>query len=346
MTTANTILVLYTGGTLGMIESAHGLRPAGDFEARLRLAISRLPASRGDGIPPFEMLEYATPIDSSSATPADWQRLARDIATRHADYAGFVVLHGTDTLAWTASSLAFQLLGIDKPVVVTGAQKPLEAPGSDALGNIETALRFAALPGLAEVTVAFAGKLMRGCRSRKWDTHAFDGFASPNWPLLGECIDGAPVLYPSRLLSPSGAPRFELPDLSTASSVVRLALWPGIQARQVATLLDEDSVRGAVLECWGSGNMPDDPHLAGALVTASGAGKLLAVVSQCPHGPVALETYASGQALGDAGVLAGDDMTPEAAFTKLTHVLAQPLTDAQRRHRFLSPLCGERSALA
>jgi len=342
---SNTVLVLYAGGTLGMLDGPRGLRPGGDFEARLRQAFTHLTTSRRDALPPFEMLEYTTPIDSSSATPADWQRLARDIAERYADYAGFVVLHGTDTLAWSASSLAFQLQGLGKPVIVTGAQKPLEAPHSDALDNVETALRFATLTDLTEVAIAFGGKLMRGCRTRKWDTQAFDGFHSPNWPLLGEIIETQPVLYTARLLPSGGAPRFELPDLKSMSSIVRLPLWPGIQAHQVARLLDDDTVHGAVLECWGSGNIPEDNALIGALANASSSGKLLAIISQCPHGPVALSTYASGNALKDIGALAGDDMTPEAAFTKLAHLVSQPLPEAQRRRQFLTSLCGERSAL-
>lgn len=344
--TSNTVLVLYAGGTLGMLDGPRGLRPGSDFEVRLRQAFTHLAAYRRGAIPPFEMLEYTTPIDSSSATPADWQRLARDIAERYADYAGFVVLHGTDTLAWSASSLAFQLQGLGKPVVVTGAQKPLEAPHSDALDNVETALRFAARTDLTEVAIAFGGKLMRGCRTRKWDTQAFDAFHAPNWPLLGEIIDDEPVLYTARCLSPTGAPRFELPDLAPTSTVIRLPLWPGIKARQVAQLLDDDTVHGAVLESWGSGNIPEDTALAGELATASSRGMLLAVISQCPHGPVALGTYASGNALKDIGALAGDDMTPEAAFTKLVHLVSQPLPEAQRRRQFLTSLCGERSALA
>lgn len=348
------LLVIYTGGTLGMVASDLGLAPGRDFEARLRAALATLPPARSASLPAFEVLEYPNPIDSSAATPADWQRLARDIAERYTQsptpHAGFVILHGTDTLAWTASSLAYQLQGIDRPVVVTGAQLPLEAEGSDALGNVEAALRFAAQPALQEVAVCFAGKLLRGVRTRKWDTHAFDGFASPNYPLLGDMVDGAPVLYPSRGLNTQqrGLPRFELPDYTTMaampgeSPIVRIALWPGISPRLLAAWLLDDSVSGALLEVWGSGNVPEDPTLLGVLAQASGEGKLLAAISQCPHGPVSIGTYAAGQGLLDSGVLAGDAMTPEAVMTKLVHLQAQPIGDEEKRRRFLTPLVGER----
>lgn len=344
------LLVIYTGGTLGMLPSDTGLIPGHDFEARLRGALKTLSPASQASLPEFEVLEYPDPIDSSAATPIDWQRLARVIAERYADlqrhYAGFVVLHGTDTQAWTASSLAFQLQGIDRAVVVTGAQLPLEAEGSDALSNVEAALRFAALPELQEVAVCFGGKLMRGVRTRKWDTQAFDGFASPNYPLLGEMVDGAAVLYPSRGLDVQqrGLPRFEFPKYEAlkGSAVVRITLWPGISARLLAAWLLDDSVGGALLEVWGSGNIPEDPAILDVLAQANGEGKLLAAISQCPHGPVSIGTYAAGRGLIDAGVLSGDAMTPEAAMTKLMHLVAQPIHETEKRQRFMTALVGER----
>lgn len=343
------VLVIYTGGTLGMLPSDKGLAPGGNFETRLRAALATLPPVRQASLPDYELLEYPDPIDSSAATPRDWQRMAKSIAERYTDtrndYAGFVVLHGTDTLAWTASSLAYQLQGIDRAVVVTGAQHPLEADNSDALTNIEAALRFSALPTLREVAVCFAGKLMRGVCSRKWDTHADDGFASPNYPLLGESIDASPVLYPTRGLDSQqrGLPRFELPDYGTVNdSIARIALWPGISPRLLRAWLLDAGIQGALLEIWGSGNMPEDPTLLGILAQATGEGKLIAAISQCPHGTVSIGTYATGRGLIDAGVLSGDAMTPEAVITKLVHLTALPIPLEDKRRRFLTPLVGER----
>ncbi len=340
------LLVIYTGGTLGMLETPQGLGPGGDIERRLYRALDGLPPTRRAGLPSIEILAFPDPIDSSAATPRDWQRLAAEIAARYRDYAGIVVLHGTDTLAWTASSLAYQLQGLDRPVVVTGSMRPLEAEGSDALANVELALRFAANPALQEVAIAFAGRLLRGVRSRKWHTRDPLAFESPNYPPLGEWVGDDAVLYPGRGLERQqrGAPRFELPDYAPLArgGVARLVLWPGIDAGQVAAWLTAPSLRGALLEIWGGGNLPQDPALLGALAEASGAGKLLAAISQCPVGDIALGHYAAGQGLAGAGVLAGDAMTPEAALTKLVHLLAQPLDDAERRRRFLTPLVGER----
>jgi L-asparaginase len=340
------VLVLYTGGTLGMRETPRGLAPGGDIETRLRLALDGLPPGRRGRLPAFQVQALDDPIDSSAATPLDWQRLGRAIAERYRDHDGILVLHGTDTLAWTASSLAYQLQGIDRPVVVTGAMRPLEAEASDALANLETALRFAATPALQEVAIAFAGRLHRAVRTRKWHATADDAFSSPDHPLLGERGEDDVVLYPGRGLGhhQRGAPRFELPDYAPLADggVARLVLWPGIAARQVAAWLEDDTLKGALLEVWGAGNLPQDPALLGVLARASGEGKLLAAISQCPHGGVTPGRYAAGQALADAGVLAGDAMTPEAALTKLVHLLAQPLDDGTRRRRFLTPLVGER----
>nr|WP_298376126.1 asparaginase [uncultured Halomonas sp.] len=343
------ILVIYTGGTLGMVPGDTGLIPGHNFQSRLRTALKTLSPACQASLPEFEVLEYPDPIDSSAATPADWQRLARDIAEHYSDlkkdYAGFVVLHGTDTLAWTASSLAFQLQGLDRAVIVTGSQLPLEGDGSDALTNVESALRFAALPGLQEIAVCFAGKLMRGVCTRKWNTQTFDGFTSPNYPLLGEMVNGAPVLYAAQGLNDRrDLSQFELPDYSAldGSAVVRITLWPGISARLLAAWLLDDSVQGALLEVWGSGNIPEDPKILDVLAQATSEGKLLAAISQCPHGPVSIGTYAAGRGLIDAGVLSGDAMTPEAAMTKLVHLIAQPLSDSERRQRFVTALAGER----
>lgn len=340
------VLVLYTGGTVGMVASAEGLSPGGDIEARVRRALDGLLPSRRGSLPEFVVRSVAEPIDSSAATPLDWQRLAAEIAGSISDHAGIVVLHGTDTLAWSASSLAYQLQGLDRPVVVTGAMHPLEAEGSDALDNIELALRCAAKPELQEVAVAFAGRLLRGVRTRKTHSEADDAFASPNYPMLGERVDEDIVLYPGRCLETQqrGAPRFELPDYSalTDGGVARIVLWPGMQAWQMDAWLSDERVRGALLEVWGGGNIPPDPELIGNLARASGEGKLIAAISQCPVGGIAPGHYAAGQGLVQAGVVSGDGMTPEAALTKLVHLLAQPLDEQERRQRFLTPLVGER----
>ncbi|TDB05643.1 asparaginase [Halomonas marinisediminis] len=340
------LLVIYTGGTLGMQETPRGLAPGGNIEARLARALKCLPGGTVAELPAYELLSLSNPIDSSAATPADWSRLAAVIAARYRDHAGIVVLHGTDTLAWSAASLAYQLQGIDRPVVFTGAMQPLEAPNSDAAGNVALALRFAANPALQEVAIAFGGRLLRGVRARKSHTCDAIAFESPNAPLLGEQIADTARHYPEHGLAREEeiAPRFELPDYAPLGDggVARIALWPGISPRQLAAWLNDPRLKGALLEVWGAGNLPDDSALLEQLTRASADGKLIAAISQCPHGTVRPGDYAAGQGLTDAGVLAGGAMTPEAALTKLVHLLAQPLEDTERRRRFLAPLVGER----
>ncbi|CEP35948.1 MULTISPECIES: asparaginase [unclassified Halomonas] len=340
------ILVIYTGGTIGMQQHADGLAPSGDFATRMATALNQLPLTQQQALPGYDLVSYATLIDSSAATPLTWQQVARDVSDQLTAYAGFVIIHGTDTLSWTAASLAYQLQGLDRPVVITGSMLPLEAPGSDALGNLYGALQFAAKPALQEVAIYFAGQLLRGARAIKQHSQAANAFASPNYPLLGERVGDDFVYYPSRGLGlqQRGAPRFELPDyrLVNQGEVVRIALWPGISAWQLSAWLSDPRVKGALLQLWGAGNLPDDPSLLDVLAKASGEGKLLAAISQCPQGSLHLGAYAAGHGLSDAGVLAGDDMTPEAAFTKLAHLVAQPLALEDQRQRFLTSLIGER----
>ncbi len=340
------ILVIYTGGTIGMQQHAEGLTPGGDFTNRMATALNQLPLAQQQSLPPYEVVSYTTLIDSSAATPLTWQQIAHDINDQLTAYAGFVIIHGTDTLSWTAASLAYQLQGIDRPVIVTGSMLPLESPGSDALDNLHGALQFAAKPELQEVAIYFAGQLLRGARAIKQHSEAANAFASPNYPLLGERVGEDFVYYPSRGLGlqQRGAPRFELPDyrLVNQGEIVRIALWPGISAWQLDAWLSDARVKGALLQLWGAGNLPDDPSLLHVLAKASGEGKLLAAISQCLQGSVHLGAYAAGHGLSDAGVLAGDDMTPEAAYTKLAHLLAQPLALEDQRQRFLTSLIGER----
>ncbi|WP_447928890.1 asparaginase [Vreelandella sp. EE27] len=340
------LLVIYTGGTIGMERGAAGLAPGGAFEQRMHRAFETLPVSKQSALPPFDVLSLATLIDSSAATPLTWQQLATLISERFGTYKGFVVLHGTDTLSFSAASLAYQLQGLDRPVVLTGAMQPLEAPGSDALDNLYGALRFGASDTLKEVAIYFAGKLLRGVRAVKQHSEATGAFVSPCYPLLGERVDSDFIVYPGRGLGATqrGAPRFELPGYAgqAQGEVIRLALWPGISAWQLEALLGDTRVKGALLQLWGAGNLPGDPALLEVLAKACGEGKLIAATSVCPKGSVRFSTYAAGSGLSEAGVLSGADMTPEAALTKLVHLLAQPLPEEDRRQRFLTPLVGER----
>ncbi|AQU82556.1 MULTISPECIES: asparaginase [unclassified Halomonas] len=340
------LLVIYTGGTIGMLQQANGLTPGGNFSDRLQQALSKLSLAQQQAIPAYDVMSYASLIDSSATTPRNWQQLAKDIANNLAAYCGFVVIHGTDTLSWTAASLAYQLQGLDRPVVLTGAMHPLEAPNSDALANLYGAFRFAAQPALQEVAIYFANRLFRGVRTIKQHSEADNAFSSPNYPLIGERVGDDFVYYPSRGLARQqrGAPRFELADYQPVAQgeVSRIVLWPGISAWQLHALIAEPRIKGSLLQLWGAGNLPSNPELLSVIASACGEGKLIAAISQCPQGGIHLGAYAAGHGLADAGVLPGDDMTPEAAYTKLVHLLAQPLPLEDQRRQFLTPLVGER----
>lgn len=345
-TAALPVLVIYTGGTIGMRMGPNGLAPDGDFAARMNTALATLPPEKQRTLPAVDVISYSPLIDSSATTPLDWQALADDIRTRQADYAGVVVVHGTDTLSWTAASLAFQLRGIARPVVVTGAMHPLEAPHSDGLDNLYGALRFATQPGLGDVAVYFAGHLLRGVRATKQHASANDAFSSPNAPPLGECMDEPLIHEPSPPVDKNVLPTDSAPaDYRhvVQGEVVRIALWPGIAAWQLDAWLGDSRVKGALLQLWGAGNMADDPALIDVLKRANDQGKLIAAVSQCPRGSVDMGAYAAGGELVQAGVLSGADMTPEAAYTKLVHLLALPLEHAERRQAFMASWVGERS---
>lgn len=344
--TQERILVIYTGGTIGMQPHVKGLTPGGNFRERMAAALNQLPLAQQQATPAYDVVSYASLIDSSAATPLTWQQLAKDIASQLALYRGFVVVHGTDTLSWTAASLAYQLQGLDRPVVLTGAMHPLETANGDALDNLYGALRFAANNELQEVAIYFANRLIRGSRAIKQHSEAFNAFTSPSYPLIGERVGDDFIYYPSRGLAfqQRGAPRFELHDYLPVAhgEVVRIVLWPGIAAWQLDALLSDSRVKGALLQLWGAGNLPNHPGLMDVIANASGEGKLLAAISQCPQGSIHLGAYSAGYGLAEAGLLSGEDMTPEAAFTKLIHLLAQPLSLNEQRERFLTPLVGER----
>lgn len=327
--------VVYVGGTIGMEPGPAGLVPSRDLPGRLSAALSGI-----DDLPAFAIEAPVAPIDSAEATPQDWVAIARLLAARWHDHDGWVVLHGTDTMAFTASALSFLLGAIDRPVVVTGAQIPLGAAGSDALGNVVAALRFAAsgpreVGGPCEVGLAFAGTLYRGNRATKVSSRRLAAFDSPDCaPLSGGA--GTPTPLPAR------AAGSEIIDYGVAAGrVATLRVVPGLSAGMVEAVLATNP-RALILECYASGTVP---ALGGALArllrAATDRGCTVVATSQALHGGVRLETYAAGSALLDAGVVGAGDMTFEATFTKLHHLIALGLPPPAIRERIGANLAGE-----
>lgn len=336
------ILILHTGGTIGMQPGVSGLVPAAGFEnlirERLAVALPELPA--------FDVIELDPLIDSADLCPTHWTRIAQVLLAHYDDYAGFVLTHGTDTLGYTASALSFMLQGLDKPVIVTGSQIPLSAARNDAQENLIGALLLAARAELREVCVCFRGRVLRGNRSVKADSMALAAFDSPNLPWLGSI--GIALELNHQLLLPAvqstQTRAFSVPDFDPAAVAV-LRLFPGIQAGLVQAVLAQPGLQGLVLQSYGVGNPPAGNHaLMEALEAAIARGTLIVNLTQCSQGSVAGGTYATGAALQRIGVIPGADLTVEAAFAKLHLLLAQQRPAAEIRALMTQSLCGELSA--
>lgn len=330
--------LIYAGGTVGMTMTAQGYAPMQDFGA----ALARLFAAAGDSMPRYTLHEYAVPIDSTNATPQDWQSIGRDIAARYNDYDGFVVLHGTDTMVYTAAALSFMLQGLRKPVIVTGSQIPLGVARSDAAQNLVTAMQLAVSDAINEVAIYFNQRLLRGNRATKVSTERMDAFDSPNYPWLADV--GIKVrLNQAALLPRADRERFELPDYGL-QTVLPVRFVPGMPTVAVQAMIDLKP-QALILQCYGAGNAPDrDPTLMDMLARASAQGMVIAACSQSPHGRVAIGTYAAGAGMTAAGVIGSGDMTFEALFAKLHHLLARGLPPESVRKELLRDLAGEVSA--
>jgi len=335
--TKKRVYIAYTGGTIGMRRMKHGYAPARGY---LQEQMSAMPELRRSEMPEFVVEEFEPLLDSSNMTPRNWIEVAEAIHQNYTQYDGFVVLHGTDTMAYTASALPFFLPGLRKPVIVTGSQIAMCEVRNDARQNLIAALLLAANSQIPEVCLCFGAQLLRGCRSMKVHSDGLDAFASPNYPPLGE-IGIDIVLYPERFRSPppEGTALRVAPLNQKAVGVMRL--FPGISA-QVARNLLQPPLEGLVLETYGAGNAPDnDPEFLEAIVEACERGVVIVNCTQCMRGAVHPDAYETGSALARAGVVPGYDMTVEAALAKLFFLLgSQQSVEAVRSHMG-EDLCGE-----
>ena len=324
---AQRVMVLYTGGTIGMQASANGLAPASGFEARMAGQQAELPELV---VPQWRFREMSPLIDSANMTPAYWLRL-REAVIEAVDVQGcdaVLVLHGTDTLAYSAAALGFQLLGLDAPVVFTGSMLPAGVPDSDAWENVNGAL-LALGNGLASgVHLYFHGELMDPTRCAKIRSFGRNPFA----PLQRSRGGHAAVSLPDAL---------DYRQPRTMASVAVLPLFPGIGAAQLNGLIDS-GIQGLVLECFGNGTGPsDDPQFIASLEDARARGVCVVAITQCHEGGVELDVYEAGSRLRGAGVLSGGGMTREAALGKLHTLLGADLTTEEVRRLVELDLCGE-----
>lgn len=326
--------VAYTGGTIGMRPTPRGNAPSpGYLEAQLRA----MPELAHEDMPEIEVKESDPLLDSSNMTPADWTAIARDIAQRHDDYHAFVILHGTDTMAYTASALSFMLEGLRKTVILTGAQIPLYEVRSDARDNIITSLLVAASPPIPEVSIYFGRRLLRGNRARKVDASGLEAFDSPNFAPFG--VAGTRLSVDRSRVRPPGR-RFRLQEIGDAH-VAQMRVFPGISPVVVANFL-RPPLQGLVMETYGVGNAPDrDAALLDAIAEATARGVVVVSCTQCLRGSVDLGAYATGSSLRRAGVIPGGDMTPEAALTKLSWLFSRALSPRDVARRMQRDLRGE-----
>jgi L-asparaginase len=334
------LLLLYTGGTIGMGPGPDGaLVPLDLRELGVHLPfVRRLPIG-------LTVATTANPIDSSAMGTSDWLAIT-DAIVRHAPgHAGVVVLHGTDTMAYTASALSFLLEGIDVPIVLTGAQRPVTELRSDGRENLVTALAIAAghlrgAPLVPEVTIFFDDVLLRGNRTVKVHADSYRGFRSPNCPPLATA--GVTIDIDTTLVrQPGTGPMRRSGGISDAVTSIRL--HPGLSAHAVRAVLDQPNLRGVVVEAYGAGNGPTDGWLLDPIRSAVDRGVTVVITTQCRAGSVIGGLYATGSALLATGAIPGGDMTFEAALTKLMVLVDRHDPDDVRR-LMQTDLAGERSA--
>ena len=318
------ILLIYTGGTIGMKENPETLllEPF-DFNQILE----EVPELRKFDFQ-VDTISFDPVIDSSDARPEFWVSLAEIIRDHYADYCGFVVLHGTDTMAFSASALSFMLENLEKPVIFMGSQLPIGMLRTDGKENLIDSLELAAArdaegrPYVSEVCIYFETELFRGNRTTKSSAENFDAFTSPNYPVLARV--GTHIKYDTgALYRPKawGKPLLLHTRLDTRVAVLKI--FPGITESLVRSVLATEGLRAVVLETFGTGNAPSFPWFLDALRSFTSRGGIIVNVTQCQTGVVDMGTYANGDTLRQAGVVCGNDLTTEAALTKLFVLLGQ-----------------------
>lgn len=292
----------------------------------------------------IESVTFNPPIDSANMTPAVWVQLAITIKDHYLKYDGFVILHGTDTMAYTASALSYMLENLDKPVILTGAQLPIGILRTDGKENLITAVQIAAAKEngkaiVPEVCIYFSSQLFRGNRTTKQDSQQFSAFASHHYlPLATAGVD---IKYNFEKINYPLSKGILKINTSVDDNVIVLKIFPGLNPKYFEAVLALPGLKGVVLESYGSGNMPTFPWIFEAISKSTLAGIVFINVSQCPGGKVKMGYYETSRELQEAGVVSGQDMTVEAAVTKLMFLLGQNLSVAEVKSYLVQNISGE-----
>lgn len=336
------IQIIYTGGTIGMIEDQATKRLVPfDFNHLI------------DNVPKIKMLDYHIdhvqfrhPIDSSNMDPSRWAELARMIERGYADYDGFVVLHGTDTMAYTASALSFMLDNLDKPVIITGSQLPIGEVRTDGEENLITALQVAAAKRpdgsgamVTEVAILFEDYLWRGNRASKMSADNFNAFRSPNYPRLAHIGLGIEFNSDALWRSPSRRPLNVRTNMDPNVAVVNI--FPGITPEILRHQMEIPGLKGVVLKTFGAGNAPTGKWFTDVVRDALKRDIVILNVTQCINGGVNEARYSAGAPLWKMGVLPGYDITTEAAITKMMFLFGLGISSKEVRYYLSQALCGE-----
>ncbi|MGD1846201.1 MAG: asparaginase [Salibacteraceae bacterium] len=333
------VLIIYTGGTIGMVENpvTKSLHPF-DFSA-LSAQVPEL-AQLDVHLDTYSVSE---PIDSSNMNPDLWGQLAQLIFDRYENYDGFVVLHGSDTMAYTASALTFMFENLNKPVILTGSQLPIGMIRTDGKENLISAIEIASArqmgsPIVAEVAVYFENQLYRGNRTHKHNAEQFEAFQSPNYPILAEA--GIRIIYNTNALRPCNQLELKV-HTQFDTQVGVITVFPGITEAWFSHLLSAPGIKAFVLRTFGSGNTPSQPWFLQLLQSAIERGIIILNVTQCAVGQVEQGRYETSVGLRDIGIVGGGDLTLEAAVTKLMFLLAQNLSFEECHAQLQRSLRGE-----
>ena len=338
------VLIINTGGTIGMVHNdpndpTSPLRPAKDWHeiAKEHPILEKFPT---------DYCQLDPLIDSSDMCLEVWVKIGEIIEKFYDEYRGFVILHGTDTMAFTASALSFMCKNLSKPIILTGSQVPLQFPRSDALQNLITAIQIAGnevygVRLVPEVAIFFRDTLLRGNRARKIDATNYFGFSSPNYPAIGE-VGGDIKIIKDRILKPSHE-KFYL-DKRFSNEVIVLELFPGLNFSYLKNIFKEGSgIKGVILKTYGNGNAPTSQEFLDFLEYISSQKIVIIDITQCTKGFVKMGLYEASAKLTDIGVISGTDLTPEAAVTKLMYLLGAYKDIKQIKRKMQVDICGEQT---